>query len=258
MGLFFPQTEIRSGVRYTGFARYRQIIERDWKDFILVGFITLLYYIPLGLGLGYAILSQSLLIMLFSSLVGGLVAGPGLACMYDLILRRLRDDRSDWWICYKKSMRQNLRASLLPGVIQCLFMGCVVFSGGLLWWSEGAISWGTVVFIILSSLFMEMLLTVWWPQIVLFEQKPFIQVKNCILFIITHLGPILKASAIQVIWWLIAFLFLPWTAFLVPFLSVWYILLLAMFTVYRSLDEAFRIEEQIEEHFPGQIDRGED
>ena len=41
MGLFFPQDEIRPGVRPTGFARYRQVLERDWKNLILVGFITL-------------------------------------------------------------------------------------------------------------------------------------------------------------------------------------------------------------------------
>lgn len=258
MGLFFPQTEIRPGVRYTGFARYRQVMERDWKDFILVGFMTLLYHIPFGLGLGYAILSKSLLVMLVSSLAGGFFVGPGLACMYDIILRRLRDDRSDWWICYKKSMRQNFRASLLPGVIQCIFVGCIAFSLGLLWWSEGAVSLGSIALIILSSLFMEMILTIWWPQVVLFDQRPLIQIKNCILFIITHLKPALGAAAIQVIWWTAVFLFLPWSAFLVPVLGVWYILFLAMFTIYRSLNDAFRIEEQIEEHFPGQIDKGED
>lgn len=258
MGLLFPQTEIRPGERCTGFARYRQIMERDWKDFILVGFLTLLYHIPLGLGLGYALLSQSLLIALVSSFIGGLFAGPGLACMYDLILRRLRDDRSDWWICYKKAMRQNLTASLLPGIVQCLFLGCVVFSGGLLWWSGNAISWGTAALIIFSSLVMEMVLTIWWPQVVLFDQRPLIQIKNCILFIITHLKPALGAAALQVVWWIAIFIFLPWTAFIVPIFGVWYILFLAMFIIYRSLNESFRVEEQIEEHFPGQMDAGED
>lgn len=258
MGLFFPQTEIQPGERYTGFARYRQIMERDWKDFILVGFLTLLYHIPLGLGLGYAILSKSLIIALVSSLAGGLFAGPGLACMYDLILRRLRDDRSDWWICYKKSMRQNLRASILPGIVQCLFVACVVFSGGLLWWSAGSISLGTIAFIIFSSIVMEMILTVWWPQIVLFDQNPLIQIKNCILFIITHFKSILGAAAIQVIWWIAIFLFLPWTAFIVPILGIWYILFLAMFIIYRNFNESFRVEEQIEEKFPGQMDAGKD
>lgn len=258
MGLFFPQTEIRSNVRYTGFARYRQIMERDWKDFIMVGFLTLLYYLPFVLGMGYAILSQSLIVMAISSLAGGLFLGPGLACMYDIILRRFRDDRSDWWICYKKAFRQNLRASLLPGVVQNLFVGCLVFSGGLLWWAETPISWGTVALIIFSSLIMEMVLTVWWPQIVLFNQRTTIQLKNCILFIITYFGRILGAAAIQVAWWLVAFLLLPWSAFLVPVLGVWYILMLAMFVIYRPLNEAFHIEEQIEEHFPGQMDKGED
>lgn len=258
MGLFFPQTEIRPGVRYTGFARYRQIMERDWKDFILVGFMTLLYHIPFGLGMGYAILSRSLIVMVVSSLAGGLLLGPGLACMYDLILRRFRDDRSDRWICYKKAFRQNLLASLLPGVVQCLFVGCVVFSGGLLWWAETPISRGTVALIILSSLIMEMILTVWWPQVVLFTQRTTVQLKNCILFIITYRWRILGAAALQVAWWLAAFLLLPWSAFLVPILGVWYILMLAMFIIYRPLNEAFHIEEQIEEHFPGQMDAGED
>lgn len=257
MGLFFPQTEIRPGVRYTGFARYRQIIERDWKSFLLVGFITLLYHIPFGLGMGYAILSKSLIIMVISSLIGGIFLGPGLACMYDLLLRRFRDDRSDWWICYKKAFRQNLRASLLPGIVQCLFVGCVVFSGGLLWWARTPISWGTVALIILSSLIMEMLLTVWWPQVVLFNQGPPQQLKNCILFILIYPKRILGAAAIQVAWWLVAFLMLPWSAFLVPFLGVWYILMLAMFIIYRPLDEAFHVEEQIAEHFPNQMDSGE-
>lgn len=258
MGLFFPQTEIRPGVRYTGFARYRQLMEQDWKDFILVGFITILYHIPFALGLCYAILSKSLIVMAVSALIGGLILGPGLACMYDLILRRFRDDRSDWWACYKKSFRQNFRASLLPGVIQCLFLGCVVFSGGLLWWAQVPVSWGTVALILLSSLLMEMILTVWWPQVVLFDQRYTIQLKNCILFIITHSGKILGAAALQVVWWLAAFLLLPWSAFLVPILGVWYILMLAMFIIYQPLNGALHIEEQIAEHFPGQMDAGVD
>ena len=54
------------------------------------------------------------------------------------------------------------------------------------------------------------------------------------------------------------FLLLPWTAFLVPFLSVWYILYPALFILYRPMDEAFHIEEQINQHFPGQIQDDED
>ncbi|MBD5119271.1 MAG: hypothetical protein HDT37_09230 [Clostridiales bacterium] len=41
--------------------------------------------------------------------------------------------------------------------------------------------------------------------------------------------------------------------FLIPFLSMWYILYLAVFILYRPMDEAFLIEDQINERFPGQI-----
>ena len=255
MGLFFPQEEIRPGTRPRGFARYRQVLERDWKNLILVGFITLLYYIPFGLGVGYAILSQSALVMLGSSLIGGVILGPGLAAMYDLILRRLRDDRADWWNCYKKSMRNNLRAAVLPGVIQCLFMGSVVFSGALFWWSEGPVSLGTMALILFASVAVEMILTIWWPQVVLFAQRPLIQLKNSGLFIIAHFWRVLGAAILQVVWWLLMFLLLPWSAFVVPVLGVWYILMLALFMIYRPMNEAFRIEEQIEAQFPGQMDR---
>lgn len=254
MGLLFPQDEIRPGTRPTGFARYRQILERDWKNLILVGFITLLYYIPFGLGMVYAILSKSVLIMLFAALVGGAILGPGLACMYDLILRRLRDDRGDWWIRYKTAMRQNYRASVLPGVIQCLFLGCVIFSGALIWWAEAPISWGTVALLLFGSLIVEMVFTVWWPQVVLFEQRQVLRLKNCLFFILQNFKRCFAAALLQLIWWLLAFLLFPWSAFLVPFLGVWYVLMLAMFIIYKPLNAAFRIEEQIEQQFPGQID----
>ena len=30
-------------------------------------------------------------------ILGGLIAGPGIACMHDCILRALRDNLDDWW-----------------------------------------------------------------------------------------------------------------------------------------------------------------
>jgi len=58
---------------------------------------------------------------------------------------------------------------------------------------------------------------------------------------------------LQLLWWIVMVLFLPWSAFLVPFLGVWYILYLSNFLLYDQLDQAFRIEEQIGEAFPEQI-----
>lgn len=259
MGLFFPDDEKRFTYgRAIGFARYKEVLERSFKEFFIVGFITLGFLLPFGLGMAYALLTASSLVTLVVSVAGGAVSGPGVACMYDIILRRLRDDRSDWWVCYKKSMRQNWRAAVLPGIVQCVFLGFLIFSGALLWWAKLPVSIWTAAILVLSALLFMMVLSVWWPQVVLFDQRAGVQLKNAMLFILFRPGRALGAAAVQVAWWVVMFLFLPWTAFLVPFLSMWYVLYLAMFILYRPMDEAFRIEDQISERFPEQIRQEEE
>ena len=259
MGLFFPDDEKRfTGVRAVGFARYKELLEKNFKEFFLVGFLALTFLIPYGLGMVYAILSKSILVALAAGVVGGAIAGPGIACMYDILLRRLRDNKDDWWACYKKSMAQNWKASLLPGAVTCVFLGLLIFSGALLWWAGPAISWGTLGLLLLSAVVYLAVASLWWPQVVLFDQRTAVRLKNAVGFLLFHLVRCLGVAVLQAAWWLITFLLLPWSAFLVPFLNVWYILFLAMFFLYRPMDEAFRIEEQINERFPGQIQIGED
>ena len=57
----------------------------------------------------------------------------------------------------------------------------------------------------------------------------------------------------QIIWWLLLVLFLPWSGFIVPFIGIWYIVFVSTFFIYDQLDEAFSIEERIAEVFPEQI-----
>ena len=129
MGIFFPdEPDYFPDQRPVGFKRYAQVLERDWKRFFLVDLLTLGSLIPFGLGMGYAVLSSSVLVLIPVCILGGLIAGPGLAGMYDMLLRGLRDNVDDWWFSYKKAMRQNWKASLVPGVVMCLFLGFLIFA----------------------------------------------------------------------------------------------------------------------------------
>lgn len=255
MALFFNDDDDRKidGVRKVGFPRYREVLEGSWKEFLLVGFLTLLFFIPFAGGMVYAILSKSSLLAIVSGVIGGAIAGPGLACLYDLILRRLRDDLAHWSVCWKKSMRQNWRGSILPGIVQCVFLALIVYSGALVLWGAQPMSLGTLALMALGSLFLAMLLPVWFAQVVLFEQKLLLRLKNCIFFVLFHLGRCLGAALVQLVWWAVLFLFLPWTAFAVPVLGIWYILFLALFMLYRPMDKDFHIEDQIREMFPGTL-----
>ena len=254
MGIFFPdEPNYFPDQRPVGFKRYAQVLERDWKRFFLVDLLTLACLIPFAAAVVIAVLTSSLVVLIPGCIFGGVIAGPGLACMYDCILRSLRDNRDDWWYNYKKAFRQNLGASLLPGVVLCLFLGFVVFAGAMMWWSELPITAGTVAIMAFSLLIVTTVYSIWWPQIVLFSQTPKIQLKNCILFTLQNFWRTLGVATLQLIWWVIMGLFMPWTAFTVPFLGVWYILYVSQFFLYDRLNEAFRIEEQIAQSFPEQI-----
>ena len=74
MGLFFPSDPIVHGQRAKGLPRYQELLERDWKSFLFADFVTLGLCIPYGLGVGYALLSSSLLVLLPVCILGGLLS----------------------------------------------------------------------------------------------------------------------------------------------------------------------------------------
>lgn len=254
MGLFFPdEPNYFPNERPVGFQRYAQVLERDWKRFFLVDLLTLVTLIPFAAGVCLAILTSSVLVLIPVCVFGGVIAGPGIACMVDCILRSLRDNRDDWWHNYKKAWRQNFRSAMVPGVLMCLFIGFLAFAIALLWWSNLPVTAGTAAILAFSCLIVTMIFSVWWPQVVLFNQRRSIQLKNCVLFCIQYFWRTLGAALLQMLWWIVMVLFMPWTAFVLPFLGVWYILYVSLFLLYGKLDTAFRIEQQIAASFPEQI-----
>ncbi len=254
MALFDQEDDkMIAGVRRIGFARYRELLAGNWKGFFAVGFITLLFFAPFAAGLVYAILSKSTLMAVAAGVVGGAIAGPGMACLYDNILRRMRNDRSEWWVAWKRAFRQNLRIAIPTGIVQCVFVGVAVFVGALMLWGATAPSLGTAAIVLVASLLAAMLLTVWWPQAVLFTQTPVLRFKNCLLFLLYHPGRVIGAAALQVAWWLVMLLLLPWTAFVVPILGVWYITFLSMHIIYRPFNVDFKVVEQIRATFPDNL-----
>ena len=258
MGMFFPTDDEKLPPgRRKGFDRYKQILGRDFKQLFLMDLLTLASFIPFGLGVAYAVLSQSILILLPVCVVGGMIFGQGLAAMYDLILRRLRDVEDDWWVSFKRSLRQNWRGALLPGALEGLFLGFLVFAGALVWWA-GTVTPGTLAVLCAATVIVTMILSVWWPQAVLFDQGAAVHLKNCALFCIKYFPRTLGVAVLQDAFWAIMVLLLPWTAFLAPFLGVWYILFLSVFLLYDRLNDAFCIEEQICAQFPEQIPIYED
>ncbi len=244
MGLFFREDPgYDPAVRQTGFNRYRQLLSSCFGTWWRVNLLTLAGFAPLAAGILYAVASTSLLVLLPCSLLGGAIAGPFLAGLYDAVLRGLRDDPRPWWDCYRRAWRQNWKGSLLPGALLGLALGVFSFMAMLFWWAERAPSAGTVAMYLFALLLVLILNTLYWPQLVLFQQRNAIRLRNCLLFWVKYFWRVAGAGLAQLAYWAVFVLFAPWTLLLLPILGLWYILFLSQLLLYRQMDAAYQIEE---------------
>lgn len=255
---FHPNSYSSNGKRLTGFPRYTEVLERNIKNFLLTNLLTLVAFLPFGIGIVLAILSSSVLVLIPCCIIGGIFAGPALSCMYDAIMRSLRDVSEKWWTNYKHAWKQNWRQSLLPGIAFCLMLGFYLFMAMLFWWSSQFPGWGTLVLYAFSLLLFTMFFSICWPQIALFKQ-PFHQcARNCLLFILRFFPKTAGISLLQILYWTIIALFLPCSVILMPLIGFWFVLYTANFLIYDTLNNSFQIEELIANAFPEQVPFHED
>lgn len=247
-----------NGRRLTGAARFSELLGRDASRFLIVNLLALLGLLPLALGVAFAILSSSVLILIPACVIGGALAGPALSCMYDTIFRSLRDAPGKWMENYKRAWRQNWRQAILPGILFGLFLGCYAFMLMLFWWAKTSPDLGTLALFLVSLLLFTMFFTIYWPQLVLFEQAGIQRFKNCLLFMIRIFWKTLGCALLQILYWTVIVLFLPWSVVLLPLTGVWFILFAANFLLYNTLNEIFHIEDEIAKEFPEQVPFYED
>ncbi|XCP86534.1 hypothetical protein ABXS75_06990 [Roseburia hominis] len=256
--LFGPNSYVPNGKRLTGFPRYTEVLERSIKNFLFTNLMTLLGFLPFAIGVMLAILTSSVLILIPACIIGGVFGGPALSCMYDTVLRSLRDASGKCRETYKRAWKQNWRQSILPGVLFCLMLGFYIFMAMLFWWSTHFPGWGTLALYAVSLLFFTMFFSILWPQIALFDQPFLSSARNCLLFMLRFFPKTAGVAVLQIAYWLIMVLFLPWSVLLLPLIGFWFILYTANFLIYTTLNSSFQIEEKIAGAFPEQVPFYED
>lgn len=245
-------TSRADGRHLTGFSGYTEVCGRSFKNFFFANLLTLAGFLPFITGVVLAVLSSSVLILIPACIIGGLFAGPALSCMYDAILRALRDASGSCWQDYRRAWKQNWRQSLLPGAVFCLMLGVYIFMAMLFFWSERFPGWGTILMYAFSLLIFTMFFSIFWPQVALFDQSARQRAKNCLLFALQFFPKTAGIALLQLLYWVIMALFLPWSAVLMPLAGFWFILFTACFLVYDTLNDCFQIETQIADAFPEQ------
>ena len=193
-------------------------------------------------------LMNSLLVMLASAAVGGILAGPVLAGMYDTVLRALRDEPGYWWTTYRRAFRQNFKASILPGMVYCVIVTLqifvVYFCFSML--AQGVnVGTGMWVAAVLNLVVFHMLFAYMWPQVVLLDQ-PFRQtLANSVRCMLAFLPHALAASIIQIVFWGLVILCMPLGILLMIVFGFWFTCELCCQIVSGDLERVFHIEEQI-------------
>ena len=242
MGLFRDETDYTH--RQVGFARYRQLMSFYAFHWLMENMIAAGTVLPLAAGIVYAMLTSSLLVLLPLSFVGGMIWGPFLAGLVDGIMRGLRDAPNNWWKNYQKSLRQNWKGSLLPGGLLGLMVGLFSFSLFVLYRGAAAPSLSTLLLVAVGFSAVLWFNTLYWPQLVLFQQTAALRVRNAILFTVKHSLRVFRAVLLQLVWILLMILFAPWTFIVIPFLGFWFPIFLAQYRIYADLNEDLKIEEQ--------------
>jgi len=249
MALWFPEDhDYDEDVRQTGFRRYKQLMSVRFGQWCKVNLLTLLGFLPLAGGIFYAVAVSSILVLYPCAIVGGMIAGPFLAGLYDAVLRGMRDEPRPWWDCWKLAWKQNWKGAMLLGAVMGLLLGSCTFMGMLFWWAETGPSMGTIGVYLAGLLLILVANTLLWPQIVLFRQTPAIRLRNALLFLIRYFWRVMGTGILQLAHWAVYVLFAPWTLLLLPVTGIWYIVFLSQFLVYEQMDEALRIEELYDEN----------
>ena len=188
MGLFPSANDFKAGKgvekdtpRKTGIGRFFELVGRDMNGMFLANLLACIGFLPVICLVYIGFLANSLPVMLASAVVGGILAGPALAGMYDTVLRALRDEAGYWWVTYRRAFKRNFKASIAPGIFYCVVVTMQIF---LVYFCFSMLAQGTNVGVplwvatVLNLLIFQMLFAYMWPQVVLLDQPFSLTMKN--------------------------------------------------------------------------------
>lgn len=255
MGLFPSANDFKAGTgvekdapRKTGLGRFFELVGRDMGGMFLANLLACLGFVPVICMVYIGFLANSLVMMLLGAAIGGILAGPVLAGMYDTVLRALRDEAGYWWTTYRKAFKRNFMASVLPGVLYCMVVSLQIF---LVYFCFNMLYQGVNVGLplwvatVLNLLIFQMLFVYMWPQIVLLDQPLLQTLKNSINCMIAFLPHALAAALVQILFWGVVILCMPLGLLLMLVFGFWFVTEVSCQIVYGDIDRVFHIEENI-------------
>ena len=239
MGLFPSANDFKAGKgvekdapRKTGIGRFFELVGRDMNGMFLANLLACIGFLPVICLVYIGFLANSLPVMLASAVVGGILAGPALAGMYDTVLRALRDEAGYWWVSIFYCVVVTMQIFLVYFCFSMLAQGTNV--GVPLW-----------VATVLNLLIFQMLFAYMWPQVVLLDQPFSLTMKNSLNCMIAFLPHALAAAIVQILFWGVVILCMPLGLLLMLIFGFWFVTEVSCQIIYGDIEKVFHIEESI-------------
>ena len=255
MGLFPSADDFKAGhgiqkdaPRKTGVGRFFELLGRDMNGMFLANLLACLGFLPVICLVYIGFLMNNLPVMLVSAAVGGILAGPTLAGVYDTVLRALRDEPGYWWTTYRRAFRQNFKASILPGILYCVVVTVQIFMVYFCFQmlAQGVnVGTGVWVATVLNLVIFHMMFAYMWPQVVLLEQPLRQTLANSVRCMLAFLPHALAAAIVQVVFWGIVILCMPLGLLLMVVFGFGFSCEVCCQIVSGDLERVFHIEEKI-------------
>ena len=255
MGLFPSADDFKAGhgiqkdaPRKTGVGRFFELLGRDMNGMFLANLLACLGFLPVICLVYIGFLMNNLPVMLVSAAVGGILAGPTLAGVYDTVLRALRDEPGYWWTTYRRAFRQNFKASILPGILYCVVVTVQIFMVYFCFQmlAQGVnVGTGVWVATVLNLVIFHMMFAYMWPQVVLLDQPLRQTLANSVRCMLAFLPHALAAAIVQVVFWGVVILCMPLGLLLMVVFGFWFSCEVCCQIVSGDLERVFHIEEKI-------------
>lgn len=233
----------RDTPRKTGLARIVEVISRDFFSFWKASLLLLLSCTPLALGVYLALLNSNAILMLLTSALGGLIAGPQLCGIADTILRSLRDEAGFWWHTYAQAWKRNVRFCLLPGAVMGILVGMQFFVVSNL--SKLTVTAGLAVALILGILLSVSIFLLVWMQSAVMNLSFGNMIRNAVLLILISPLRAVGAVAVQILYWGAVWLWSPVSLVIFALTGAWLPFLLGIFLLYKPLEQNLELEKNI-------------
>ena len=215
--------------RKKGAARFWEILSRDLDGIFLSGALTMLACAPAAILAGIALW----------------LVGPALTCLYDTILRALRDEPGFWWHTYKRVWKQSFKSSLVPGAVFTLLWTLVAYAAFVLP-QMTTVSAGFALVLVLDMVLLLTLGSYYWMQNALFDAPVSKKLSNCVRMLLGFLPRTALSAVFQLGYWLLMAVVIPRCAFIFLLTGLWLPNLLAMLAVYAPVEKSLHLEEQIQ------------